>query len=78
MELNEAISQVRREYGRAISMFQPFRSPHEGLSIIREEYKELEEEVFGQFATRSKEKMRKEAKHLATMAIRFMVDMEVK
>ena len=63
------------EYSYATSKFGKFLSPHEGISIIREEYKELENEVFNK--NRNYPKMWREATHLATMAIRFMNDVEM-
>lgn len=53
----------------------PFASAHEGIAIIREEYLELEEEVFKKPSARSTERMRKEATQLAAMALRFVVDL---
>ena len=75
MKLELALCQVEVELLGATEKFGAFRSPHEGLAIIREEYTELEREVFGQFDERSMTKMRKEARQLAAMAIRFMVDL---
>jgi len=71
---NDALSEVWNEYQKASKLFPPMASPHEGLAIIREEYLELEEEVFKQHHTRTNENMRKEAKQVAAMAIRFMMD----
>ena len=75
MEFNKAINEVAVEMGEAIEKFGSMHSPHEGLAVILEEYDELKAEVFKQFDVRNKEKMRKEAKHVATMAIRFMMDL---
>jgi len=51
--------------------FPPMRSPHEGIAIIREEYLELEHEVFHG----DHEKAIEEAIQLGAMAARFLVDM---
>ena len=75
MELNKAINEVVVELGEATQQFGAFYSPHEGLAVILEEYEELKAEVFKQFDVRTKEKLRKEAKHVASMAIRFMMDL---
>ena len=74
IKLLQAQVQVEKEFFRAINNFSPFHSPHEGIAIIREEYKELETEVFLQHDVRTKEKMRHEATQIAAMALRFMVD----
>ena len=74
MDKISAMRLVKEELAEATDKFGAFKSAHEGLSIVREEYKELEREVFGQFDVRDIDKMRKEAKHLSAMALRFMVD----
>lgn len=75
MEEKDALERVASEVERASKLFPPFRSPHEGLAIILEEYEELKSEVFKQFSERTKFGMRVEAKHVAAMAIRFMRDL---
>lgn len=42
----DTLMQVSRELVRANSMFPSFSSAHEGIAVIREEYLELEHEVF--------------------------------
>ena len=73
--LLKAAEEVSTEFLSAIRHFPPMVSPHEGLAIILEEYTELQEEVFKQHDVRTKEAMRKEAKQVAAMALRFMVDL---
>lgn len=75
MNQDKAVAIVEREMQRAISKFPSFRSPHEGLAIILEEYEELKREVFKQHDVRSTTLMTKEAMHIAAMALRFMVDL---
>ena len=62
-----AVNLIRDEYTMKLGTF---ASPHEGIAVIREEYLELEHEVFhggeAEAAT--------EAVQLAAMAIRFLVD----
>jgi len=74
MEQDEAIRAVKTELGEATINFQPFRSPHEGLAIILEEYEELKSEVFKRLVRRDTSLMKKEASHVAAMALRFMID----
>ena len=63
------------ELTRAQDRFPPFRSPHEGYAILLEEVEELWEIVRRQHGDRPKEDMVAEAKQVAAMAIRFMVDL---
>lgn len=75
----KAMSEIFQELKSARSHFEPFHSPHEGASILREEYEELWDEVrANKRHTRptslTKERMRKEAIQVAAMAIRFIRD----
>lgn len=68
--LPQEVRLAAEELERAQDKFGPMASPHEGIAVIREEYLELEREVF--WGTRAA--MRAEAVQLAAMAIRFLVD----
>ncbi len=72
MLLKDAIDLVVEEYISAAGKFPPFYSAHEGWGIIREEYLELEDEIMRK--DRDIDQMRKEAMHLAAMALRFIID----
>ena len=73
--LVRAAAEVSDEFLSAIRHFPPMVSPHEGLAIIQEELFELQLEVYKQHDVRDKWTMRKEAKQVAAMALRFMVDL---
>jgi hypothetical protein len=75
MNHHDALEAVAKEYGWASANFPPMRSPHEGYAIILEELDELWLEVIKQHHLRSKEDMQKEARQVAAMALRFMVDL---
>lgn len=58
----------------ASKKFGPFLSCHEGYAILKEEVDELWTEI--KTKNRSKQKMFNEAKQVAAMAMRFMMDLE--
>ena len=68
----QTLVDVTNELERAQRKFGPFRSSHEGLSVVREEYKELEEAVF--LKSKGVVEQHKEAIQLAAMALRFVED----
>ena len=63
------------EAHRAASNFARFHSHHEALGVIREEYVELEREIFRKQSEYDGEQMRKEAIHLGAMALRLIYDL---
>jgi hypothetical protein len=67
------IDMVSQELDKARLNFDPMTTYHEGIAVIREEYLELESEVFNR--EQDRDKMRKECIHLAAMAIRFLEDL---
>jgi len=70
--LFNAVAEVLEELKSATAEYGPFSSPHEGHSVIEEEFDELWDEI--KMKHQDKVKMRKEAKQTAAMAIRFMID----
>jgi len=67
------VNEVFAEYKSAAEKFPAFNSGHEGWAVIKEELDELWMEV-RLFPYGNKENMKKEAKQVAAMALRFMVD----
>ena len=78
MKQDEALELVRRELNVVQAIHPPFFSWHDGGGIIKEEYDELWEAIrkVKRFDDQSNyTALLKEAKQLAAMAIRFMVDL---
>jgi len=65
---------MQEEYNNAILYNGDFHSAHEGYSVILEEVDELWQEIKKKASERNNEKLYKEALQIATMAMRFIVD----
>ena len=74
MYYDKARKLIEDEYFKATNKFGEFASAHEGLAIVQEEFEELKAEVFKGCETRDIELMKKEARQLGAMALRFLVD----
>jgi hypothetical protein len=68
-----AVAETESELIRAIQKHPTFNSPHEGWAVIKEELDELWEHCRANTARSSK--ARAEAKQVAAMALRFMVEL---
>lgn len=68
---------VLERFDDAVQRFHPYNSAHEGIAVIREEYLELEHEVFKRERSRDPHVLRAEAIDIAVTAIRFVVDMDL-
>ena len=67
----EAIQLIVNEYDRAITMYGPFASAHEGYSVLLEEVDELWDEIKKNGPT---ERVKAEAIQVAAMAVRLIHD----
>jgi hypothetical protein len=68
---------VAAEVERALRLYsKPFNSAHEGISVLREEFEELWDEVKRNQAKGEQkvELMKAEAIQVAAMAVRFLID----
>ncbi len=74
-KLANIIYEIIEEFKFATNKFPPFHSAHEGFAVIDEEHDELWDEIKGNKKEGSGERMKKEAKQVATMAIRFIYDL---
>jgi len=73
MNNKKAITLVNMELEEAQEKFMSFHNYHEGYAVIKEELDELWEEIKNK--NQSIEKLKKEAKQVGAMAVRFLVDL---
>ena len=73
MFIYTAIQLAEEELHNATKKYGPFKSHHEGYAIILEELDELWDEVKKKHP--DKEILKAEAKQVAAMALRFMIDL---
>ena len=71
MKEQEAFTLVVTELSKATEEFGSFGNYHEGYAVIKEEFDELWDEIKGE---QRKPQLELEAKQVAAMAIRFLVD----
>ena len=70
MDIHRAFELVSEELAEATAKFGAFNSTHEGYAVILEELDELWDLV----KINNRKPMEKEAKQVAAMAIRFLID----
>ena len=70
--------EVKHEIDKDIAEFGLFHSLHEGLSALREEYVELEQEVFHDYQNGDNtDNVRRQALQVAAVAMRLAVQMSL-
>lgn len=72
-QLKDVITDLQTEVYKAMHKHAPMRSPHEGHSVIEEEFDELWDHVKAD--TGRTPAARKEALQLAAMAVRYIIDL---
>ncbi len=72
-DYTKAIEEVSEEYFKARENFPDFRSRHEGIAIIEEEFLEFRDAAMWPHKNKG-DSAYEEAKQLAAMSIRYMVD----
>lgn len=66
--------EVKHEIDRSEEQYGPFHSLHEGLAVLREEYKELEDAIFwGVSKDGDTQRVRDKAIQVAAMATRIVM-----
>ena len=73
--VQNALEEVINELKDALKVYPRMVSPHEGYAIIKEEVDELWDEIKPKPYIRSNLRMREEAKQIAAMPIRFMIEL---
>lgn len=73
--MQRAMSEVLTELIRASEKYPALRSSHEGYAVLLEELDEVWDEVKKKQTSQSKSLLRSEARQVAAMAVRFMIDL---
>lgn len=73
VRIERALDQLRVELIKAMTKHAPMHSPHEGSSVIREEFEELWAHVM--VDTGRTPEARKEAMQIAAMGVRYALDL---
>lgn len=74
--LDDVLEQVRRQVIKAMTKHRSMASPHEGASVIREEYEELWDHVKAD--TGQTHEAAQEALQVAAMGVRYVYDLILK
>lgn len=74
MSVSGVLDTVEWELQKATRAFGSFASPHEGYAVILEEIDELWDEIKGDKLDGARGRQRKEARQVAAMGCRFLVD----
>lgn len=78
-ELKQIVEEAALEYAAAEATKGKFNSFHQGISVIREEFEELWDEVKKRSVNRDKDAMRREAVQIIAATMHFIKDLlEVK
>lgn len=76
LQIDKALSEIKEEVIRAKGIFpEMFNSQHEAIVVIREEYIELEKEIFKNQKVYDLGAQRKEAIQLAAMCVRLVSEL---
>jgi NTP pyrophosphatase (non-canonical NTP hydrolase) len=75
LTIADVLAEIGSSYAKARGKHAPMRGPHEGYAVLLEEVDELWDEVKAwQPDDQNAEKMRKEALHVAAMALAFLLE----
>jgi hypothetical protein len=74
-KVDKTMAMIHDEVFRAMSLWPPMASAHEGYAVILEELEELWEHVKTNQKRRNLAAMRTEAIQVAAMAVRFVADL---
>lgn len=76
-DIDPMLKLICAEYEKATQQWPPFNSLHEGFAVLKEEVDELWDVVRTHQNKRSNDKMIKECKQIAAMALRIMKEVDI-
>ena len=72
--MNEIYLEIAKEVERAIQLYEPFHSLHEGYAVLKEEVDELWDQVKVKQGSRWPGAVKDECIQIAAMAVRIIID----
>lgn len=76
MKVENSLSEIRKEFDRANTLYPKFNSNHEGYAVLKEEVDELWDAIKESKGTRLNSQMKHELIQIGAMVVRFLDNLD--
>lgn len=76
MKVENSLTEIRKEFDRASTLYPKFNSNHEGYAVLLEEVEELWNEIKRSKGTRINSQMKAELIQVGAMVVRFLDNLD--